>query len=140
MTSIQIILDAIYRALEERGPPVLVALDGPSGAGKSAEWHPFDFVAGERSDGTYSMSPTVVRRDPAPVIILDGAYSARPELADLIDLSILVDAPIAVRQHRMASRDAPVFLAAWHARWDAAEEFYFSRVRPPASFALVVTT
>jgi uridine kinase len=110
----------------------------PLRAGRAAEWHPFDFAAGERSDGTYGMSVDVVRRDPAPIIILEGAYSTRPELTDLIDLSILMDVPPAVRWQRLADREPPAFLAAWHARWDAAEAFYFTHVRPLASFDLIV--
>ncbi|MDQ3698316.1 MAG: (d)CMP kinase [Gemmatimonadota bacterium] len=110
----------------------------PLRAGRAAEWHSFDFAAGERLDGTYAMSFDVVRRDPAPVIILDGAYSTRPELADLIDLSILIEVPAAVRLQRLAAREAPAFFAAWHARWDAAEAFHFTHVRPPATFDLIV--
>lgn len=111
----------------------------PLRAGRPAEWYPFDFAAGEREDGSYGMSAEVVRRDPAPVIILDGAYSTRPELADLIDLSILIDVPAAIRKQRLAGREAPAFLADWHARWDVAEAFYFSHVRPPESFDLIVS-
>jgi len=110
----------------------------PLRAGRVAEWHSFDFAAGERADGTYAMSTEVTRRDPAQVIILDGAYSSRPELADLVDLSILIDVPVSVRHERQAAREDPTFLAAWHVRWDAAEAFYFSRVRPAASFDFVV--
>ena len=110
----------------------------PLRAGRAAEWHPFDFAAGERPDGTYAMARDVVRREPAPVIIVDGAYSARPELADLIDVSILIDVPASVREQRLASREAPAFLAAWHARWDAAEAFYFDNIRPPVTFDLIV--
>jgi uridine kinase len=196
---IQSILAAVHQVLDERGAPILVALDGPSGAGKStvaaalaaatgwtivpsddffaaeitaaewdarsaeerardaidwrrlrrealepllagraAEWHPFDFASGERADGTYGMSREAVRRSPASVIILDGAYSARPELADLIDLSVLLDVPASVCGARLVARDDPDFLAAWHSRWDAAETFYFTHVRPRASFDLVV--
>lgn len=107
-------------------------------AGRSATWHPFDFAAGPRPDGTYAMSPELVRREPAPVIILDGAYSTRPELADLTSLTILVEMPPAVRLKRLAGREAPDFLASWHARWDVAEDFYFAHVRPPSAFDLVV--
>ncbi|MBZ0287726.1 MAG: (d)CMP kinase, partial [Anaerolineae bacterium] len=53
-------------------------------AGKSARWHPFDFER-QRPDGTYPLSPKFVERQPAAVIVLDGAYATRPELADLID-------------------------------------------------------
>ena len=32
-----------------------------------------------------------------------------------------------------------IFLAAWHALWDDAEAFYFTEVRPPSAFDLVVS-
>ena len=51
-------------------------------------WHPYDW---EADDGSLALTSVVC--DPAPVIILDGAYSARPELADLFDLRVLLDAP-----------------------------------------------
>jgi para-aminobenzoate synthetase len=108
--------------------------------GQDAAWHPFDFAAGERPDGTYSISTEIVRREPEPVILLDGAYSTRPELADLIDLSILVTTPDAIRRWRLEAREDPQFLAAWHDRWDAAEDYYFTHVRPPAAFDIVVDT
>jgi len=196
---IQTIIDPVERLLDERGSPILVALDGRIGAGKStlaaavgaalqaaivpgddffaaeitaegwngrspaervrdaidwrrlrrtalepllagkpAVWRPFDFGAGERADGTYPMSPSTVRRDPAPVIVLDGAYSTRAELADLVDLSILVEIPESLRLARLTARDSPAFLAAWHARWDVAEDYYFTHLRPPDSFDLVI--
>jgi uridine kinase len=107
-------------------------------AGKTAKWHAFDFAA-QRPDGTYPMSTDFAEREPAAVIVLDGAYSTRPELADLIDLSVLVDVPIAVRHDRLRAREAAAFLAGWHARWDSAETYYFTHVRPSSSFDLVVT-
>jgi len=80
-----------------------------------------------------------VRREPAPVVILDGAYSARPELDDVIDVSVLIDIPTDMRLARLAAREEPEFLAAWHERWDAAEDYYFTQVRPRSAFDLVVT-
>lgn len=112
----------------------------PLRAGKHATWHPFDFAAGERTDGTYPMSTETVQRAPAPVIIVEGAYSTRPELADLIDLAILVDAPLSVRHERQAARDSPAFLEAWHRRWDAAEELYFTQIRPSTHFDFVINS
>ncbi len=112
----------------------------PLRAGHRAAWFPFDFTSGERPDGTYAMSAVQVHRDPAQTIVLDGAYCSRPELADLIDLSILVEAPAEIRQRRLASREAAVFLANWHARWDEAETHYFTHVRPRGAFDLVVGT
>lgn len=112
----------------------------PLRAGQPAAWQPFDFESGERPDGTYGMSATLVRREPAPLIIVEGAYSTRPELADLIDLSLLIDAPADVRERRLAAREAAAFLLAWHARWDGAEAFYFAHVRPGSAFDLIVST
>jgi uridine kinase len=110
----------------------------PLRAGRPAVWNAFDFFAGVRADGSYGMSTEPVRRDPAPVIILDGVYSARPEFADLVDCTILVEAPGATRQARLARREDAAFLEAWHERWDAAEDYYFTQIRPPSSFDLVV--
>jgi uridine kinase len=109
-------------------------------AGKPARWHAFDFAAGARPDGTYAMRSDVVEREPANVIVVDGVYSTGGALADLIDLTVLVDAPGEVRHDRVLAREEREFLAAWHARWDAAEEVYFSQMRPRSSFDLVVTT
>ena len=108
-------------------------------AGRIASWHPFDFAAGTRPDGTYPMAADAVTRKPSSVIVLDGAYSCRPEIADLIELAVLVDLPIDERHRRIAAREETSFSDAWHARWDAAEDYYFTHVRPATSFDLVVT-
>jgi para-aminobenzoate synthetase len=107
-------------------------------AGKPAKWHAFDFAAGVRPDGTYTMRSDFIERAPAGVIVLEGAYSTGGALTDLIDLTVLVDAPREVRQDRVQSREEREFLVSWHARWDAAEEVYFTQIRPRSSFDLVV--
>jgi uridine kinase len=107
---------------------------------KTAKWHPFDFAAGIRSDGTYGMSEIYVEKQPAPVIILEGAYSSNPVLADLIDLKILIDLPILERHQRLDKREEDKqFLQRWHILWDAVEEYYFSEIMPTSSFDLVIT-
>jgi uridine kinase len=111
----------------------------PLKAGRPARWRPFDFEA-VQADGTYPLRAAPEVRAPAAVIVLDGAYSSRPELADLIDLSVLVEAPAAVRRTRLAAREPAAFLVEWHARWDAAEAYFFGQVRPPSAFDLVVST
>lgn len=107
-------------------------------AGRPAQWHPFDFD-GLRPDGTFPLAERLEERDPASVIILEGAYSAQPALADLIGLAVLVDVPADLRRDRLVRREVGEFLAAWHERWDVAEEWYFTRVRPHSSFDLVVS-
>ena len=58
----------------------------------------------------------------------------------MIDLSVLVDAPIGVRHRRLADREDASFLKAWHDRWDAAEAYYFTHVRPRSAFDIVIDT
>ena len=63
---------------------------------------------------------------PAGVVIIEGVYSARPELADLIDLRVVVETPHAVRLERQRTRNENS--ADWIARWAAAEQLYFDDV------------
>ena len=109
-------------------------------AGRPARWHPFDSDAGPDSQGKHGIKTGATQVEPAPVIILDGAYSSGPQLADLVCLSILIEAPNEQRRARLAKREEAEFLAQWHARWDAVEDFYFSSVRPRKSFDVIVTT
>ena len=108
-------------------------------ANQSARWYPFDFAAGLRPDGTYALSTHSVERQPAPVILLDGAYSASPHIADLVDLAVLIDVSVPERHRRLAARENEPFLQRWHAVWDDVETYYFTEVRPKASFDLVVS-
>jgi len=110
----------------------------PLRAGNPARWVAFDFAAGPRPDGTYPMQAGTTELASRPVVLLDGAYSARPELADVLDLAVLVEAPALLRRDRLARREAPGRLTEWHARWDLAEEHYFTLVRPPSTFDVVL--
>ncbi len=108
-------------------------------AGKTARWHPFDFAAGLRPDGTYAISEHWVEKQSAPVIVLEGAYSASPPLADLIDLKVLVNVPVRERHRRLDEREGDKsFLQRWHLLWDAVEEYYFTEVMPESAFDLIV--
>ena len=107
-------------------------------AGKPARWYAFDFESGLRADGTYGMKTEPTERAPAAVIAIEGAYSAGPALADVIDLAILLDVPVEERHARLEAREEGEFLRKWHGRWDPVEAYYFSVVRPKDSFDLVV--
>lgn len=109
------------------------ALD-PLLAGRPASWHPFNFISG------VGLSEEVVQRNPAAVIILDGAYSCRPELADVVDLSVLIEmTDDNLRRQRLLAREGHDFMASWHERWDAAEDHYFTQVVPRSRFDLIIT-
>ena len=116
-----------------RGRAVVPLLEG-----RLARWRAFDFQAGLRPDGTYGMRPDFVEREPADVILIEGAYSASPALADVVDLAILVDVPIETRHSRLSAREDGAFLEKWHRRWDVVESLYFTQVRPRSSYDLVV--
>jgi uridine kinase len=109
-------------------------------ANQVATWYPFDFVAGLRPDGTYALGQQAIQKQPAPVIILEGAYSSNPEIADLIDLAVLIDVPIPERYLRLEEREGDKrFLKRWHTLWDEVEEYYFSEVMPKSAFDVVVS-
>jgi uridine kinase len=106
--------------------------------GRAGRWHAFDFESGLRPDGTYGMRTEATERGPADVILIEGAYAAGPALADLVDLSILIDVPVEQRHARLRRREDKDFLETWHKRWDPLEHYYFRHVRPRSSFDLVV--
>jgi uridine kinase len=106
--------------------------------GQPAKYHAFDFRSGLRADGTYGMEKERKKLEPADVILIEGAYSASPELTDLIDFAILVDVPIEERHVRLEAREDHDFLVKWHQRWDEVEIYYFNQVRPKNSFDFVV--
>jgi uridine kinase len=113
-----------------RQRPVLEALC----AGKPAFWHPYDWHA---DDDRLVERPTTCQ--PAPIVILEGVYSARPELADLLDFRVLYEAPPEMRRDRLVLREGEDFRTDWNDRWGEAEEWYFGRVMPPEAFDLVLS-
>jgi uridine kinase len=103
-----------------------------------AKWYSFDFEAGARPDGTYRIKSDCINYRPGDIIVLEGAYSARPELADLVDLKILVHVPIEIRHRRLIEREEREFLEKWHEIWDEAEQYYFQHVRSASTFDMVI--
>ncbi len=98
------------------------------------QYFPFNFQDGSG----LSASPIVVQ--PADIIILDGAYSSRPELEDLIDFSILViSQDDAARRRRLILREGLKYMQRWHRLWDPAESHYFTHIRPSTAFDAIIT-
>jgi molybdopterin-guanine dinucleotide biosynthesis protein A len=99
----------------------------PLRAGQAASFQPYDWDA---NDGRLAPVKTVPA---AKLIIVEGVYAARPELADLIDFTVYLGIDPDVRARRYAQReDEP----GWRGFWERGEIYYFSDVRPPASFDL----
>jgi len=104
-------------------------------AKKPASWHPLDF---KPEIGWTNWKDETVTLEPAPVILVDGVYSARPELSDLVDLTVLVEADDQGRRKRLVLREGQSFMERWHKLWDAAEEYYFTQICPRSSFDMFV--
>jgi uridine kinase len=101
--------------------------------GRTASWYPFNFATG------IGLADYLVTRQPAPVILLEGVYSSNPQLADILNLTILMDASKKIRYARHNEREGHDD-SEWHKIWNEAEEYYFTQVRPPSSFDLVIST
>jgi uridine kinase len=113
-----------------RQRPVLETL----ARGEPASWHPYDW---DTDDGRLVEQATLCR--PAPAIILEGVYSARPELSDLFDLRVLYDAPADTRRRRILGREGEDHRTEWNDRWEEAERWYFTKVMPPGAFDLMLS-
>ncbi len=74
--------------------------------------------------------------EPRPVVILEGVYAARPELADLLDLRVSLVAPDDVRLARLTERERTI--GRWERQRHEAEDFYFKDIMPTASFDIVL--
>lgn len=99
---------------------------------RSASYRAFDWQA---FDGSLATELTVVALE-SSVVIVECVYSARPELADLLDLRILLRVPDDVRMARLLARERS--LTAWDQQWHEAEEWYFANAAPPEGFDIIV--
>jgi uridine kinase len=78
------------------------------------------------------------------ILVFDGLFLLRPEVADLWDFTIFVDAPFEETVRRAAERDAGVFGSAqatqrrYAARYVPGQELYFREARPKARADVIV--
>lgn len=104
----------------------------------AASWRPFDWDADDWDGDVVPLSSEPVHAVATPVVILEGAYSCRPELHDLVDLRVLLDVPRDVRRRRLLEREGEEYRSDWEGRWSEAEESYFGSVMPSRRFDLVL--
>jgi len=100
----------------------------PLRAWRAAAFRRFDWERGRGLDGTVTVAP-------AALIVLEGVFSAAPELSDLVDRSVFVETPSSERLRRLRARVAP---EEWDDDWLIAEQAYFDVIRPPSSFDLII--
>jgi molybdenum cofactor guanylyltransferase len=101
----------------------------PLRARQSATFQPYDWNA---DDGRLAPPKSIPAAD---VIILEGVYAARPDLADLVDIAVYLGVDPQVRARRYAERKND---PDWQRFWERGEAHYFRVVHPPASFDLRV--
>lgn len=112
----------VLRTLQDRG---------------AAEYRPFDWHAPDWDSDQVPLAKSV-RVTAAAVVVLEGAYSCRPELHDLLDLRVLLDVPADVRRRQLLEREGDELRTEWEVRWSGAEDHYFGAVMPPEAFDLVL--
>jgi molybdenum cofactor guanylyltransferase len=97
----------------------------PLRARQPASFQAYDWDA---DDGRLAPPKTIPTAD---VIILDGVYAARPELAHLVDVAVYLGVDPQTRARRYGERlNDP----GWARFWERGEAHYFRAIRPPASF------
>jgi uridine kinase len=101
----------------------------PLRARRRVAFRRFDWSRGTGLDGVVTVAP-------ADLILLEGVFSAAPELSDLVDRSVFVDTPKQERLRRLRIQVTP---ENWDADWLVAQQTYFDLTRRPSSFDLVVS-
>lgn len=136
--------ESIEHVRRSGSTPGFVGLDGRSGSAKSTLARALaDLLAADgptvtiiEGDDFYA-GGSAATWDAGDVILLEGAYSCRPELHDLLDLRVLLDVPTDVRRRQLLEREGEHYRVDWEGRWSAAEAHYFGTIMPPTSFDLV---
>ncbi|MFD3447081.1 uridine kinase [Microbacteriaceae bacterium 4G12] len=72
------------------------------------------------------------------IVVIEGVYSMREELADFYDFTIFVDCPKELRLKRGIERDGEAARDMWENVWMVAEDKYMTRHRPAERADLVV--
>jgi len=75
--------------------------------------------------------------EPEEIVLVEGVYSSRPELREMLDVAIFIDAPRDERRRRVLAR-APNSSSDWMTPWMAAEDWYFNHIRPQDTCDLIL--
>jgi uridine kinase len=100
----------------------------PLRAGRPARYQRFDWATGKLADWR--------EISPGTMVIVEGVYAARPELAPYYHLTTYVDTPREVCLRRMRARGQNS--EEWITRWRAAEDFYLQTTWPQTRAQLLV--
>ncbi|MFF1680517.1 hypothetical protein ACFVYG_31345 [Streptomyces sp. NPDC058256] len=88
---------------------------------------------------TGTLAPEEIHTVPrSGIVVVEGVYTARPELADHYDLLVYVDTPREESMRRLRARGHDHGPIDWESRWRLAEEHYLATTRPRERAHLVV--
>jgi uridine kinase len=101
-------------------------------SGAAARYERYDWLTGQLA----AEEPRHVPR--SGVVIVEGVYAARPELAGYFDLTAWVDTPREVCMRRLHQRGHDHGPGNWIERWRAAEDHYIAATQPVSRLDLTV--
>jgi uridine kinase len=104
----------------------------PLASGQPARYQRYDWPTGQIAADELHHLP------PAGTVLVEGVYSARPELAGYYDLTILVDTPRDICLQRLHQRGHDHGPGNWNERWRAAEEHYLAATSPATRLDMTV--
>jgi len=104
----------------------------PLAAGRDAAYRRYDWETGALApDEIHTVSGS-------GIVVVEGVYTARPELADYYGLVVYVDTPREESMRRLRERGHDHGPIDWESRWRLAEEHYLATTRPRERAHLVV--
>jgi uridine kinase len=105
---------------------------------ENASVDPFDWGSPDWDQDGIPLSGNTYSVAPAPLVILEGVYSGRPELQDVFDLRVLVDTDTELQRRQLEDREGEHMNTDWETRWAAAEDYYFEHEALRGEFDLVI--
>lgn len=96
----------------------------PLSSREAAQYQHYDWSTGDLAP---QVQHQVAR---SGVVIVEGVYAARPELADYYHLTVWVDTPREVCLRRLGERGHDHGPGNWNERWRAAEDYYIEATQP----------
>lgn len=93
-----------------------------------AHWFAFDWHSDHWDSAAIPFEKKASSAVERHINIIEGVYSARAELADLYDFTILLIVSARIRSQRIIDRDGNTLYQRWNERWSDAENLYFNRI------------
>ena len=101
-------------------------------------WAAFDWETDDWDSDEARLSGKSIETFAHPLVLLEGAYSCRPELHSVLDRLVLLDPPRNIRRAQLLAREGEAYRSKWEALFSEAEDHYFNEIMPSNQFDLVL--